>query len=383
MHKKKKSQSFSPVILRKPRDLVRLLLFVQGGGICEFDGCNRYLMEHHVTLTEGNFAQMAHIVAFRKAGPRGETGARPEDINNVSNLMLLCPTCHKLIDDHPKVYTRQILEAYKKAHEDRIKHVTSLGADRKTAVIVFTALIGGQTVSVPFNQIVEATAPQYPNTKHPMTIDLTSIPVSDKAFLSTACKTIKARVKELFTPEGEVMRTGHVSVFALGPIPLLVYLGHQLTNKVSNEIYQRHRDVETWKWKTAGKPAQYLVRRVKKGRQGVSIILSLSGKISLRDLPKEIRESTAVYEITLRGQLPNPTFLNLKQDLDGFRIAYQNLMGQIIAEHGLIDKVNLFPAVPAPVAVLCGRELLPKVHPKLRVYDYDKSEGGFNFKLEV
>jgi SMODS-associated and fused to various effectors sensor domain len=51
--------------------------------------------------------------------------------------------------------------------------------------------------------------------------------------------------------------------------------------------------------------------------------------------------------------------------------------------HGLVEAINLFPAVPAPIAVLCGRELLPKVHPRLRVYDYNKNNGGFTFALEV
>lgn len=59
------------VPVRRLRDLTRMLLFVRAGGRCEFDGCSRYLIEHPVTLTEGNFAQVAHIVAFRIAGPRG------------------------------------------------------------------------------------------------------------------------------------------------------------------------------------------------------------------------------------------------------------------------------------------------------------------------
>jgi len=33
--------------------------------------------------------------------------------------------------------------------------------------------------------------------------------------------------------------------------------------------------------------------------------------------------------------------------------------------------------------VLCGRELLPKVHPQLRVFDFNKETGGFTFQLTV
>ena len=113
------------------------------------------------------------------------------------------------------------------------------------------------------------------------------------------------------------------------------------------------------------------------------MILSLSGKIRLRDLPDETKRLSTIYEITLRDKVPRPTFLRMEQDLDGFRIAYQELIAQIIQHHGFVDSVDLFPAVPAPIAVLCGRKLLSKVHPKLRVFDYDRYKKRFNFKLEV
>ena len=96
-------------VSRGIRDLMRLLLFVRAGGRCEFDGCNEYLLAHPLTLTPGNFAQMAHIVAFREQGPRGKSPLRSAYINDVGNLMLLCAQCHKLIDDHPDQYTVAIL----------------------------------------------------------------------------------------------------------------------------------------------------------------------------------------------------------------------------------------------------------------------------------
>lgn len=112
-------------------------------------------------------------------------------------------------------------------------------------------------------------------------------------------------------------------------------------------------------------------------------MLSLSGKIRLQDLPEEARRSSAIYEITLDGMTPQPTFLRQKQDLDAFRAVYQEAIATILQTHGALDTIDLFPAVPAPIAVLCGRELLPKVHPKLRVFDNDRDAGGFTFKLEV
>jgi hypothetical protein len=68
----KRSRTTSVVTLsRAPKADTRVLLFTLAGGRCEFDKCNRYLLAHHVTHREGNFADMAHIVAFRPQGPRG------------------------------------------------------------------------------------------------------------------------------------------------------------------------------------------------------------------------------------------------------------------------------------------------------------------------
>jgi hypothetical protein len=34
-------------------------------------------------------------------------------------------------------------------------------------------------------------------------------------------------------------------------------------------------------------------------------------------------------------------------------------------------------------AVACGHDVLPKVHPSLVIYDYDKTSGGFVERLRI
>ena len=62
---------------------------------------------------------------------------------------------------------------------------------------------------------------------------------------------------------------------------------------------------------------------------------------------------------------------------------YQLAIGEIVKNHAGLVSVHLFPAVPAPIAVLCGREILPKVHPELRIYDNNKRHGGFTYQLTI
>ena len=173
---RRSSRTPSPV--KKPSRSIaaaaKILLAARSGGRCEFAGCNDYLFEHLLTLKDGNFSQHAHIVAFSEEGPRGRQRARPRNINSVDNLMLLCPQCHKLIDDNPDDYPRSVLEKYKQDHEERVRLVTGLGPDMRTSVVQLKATIGGSAVDIPAAHIYEAVAPRYPTDKKGHIIDLTA-----------------------------------------------------------------------------------------------------------------------------------------------------------------------------------------------------------------
>ena len=365
--------------------LTKLILFVRAGGRCEFDGHNKYLLEHPLTMTDINLAEAAHIVAFKEGGPRGDTHPRPDDIHNVENLMLLCHDCHKLIDDHPEQYSVATLKEYKQKHEERVHYVTGLSKHLKTTIVQLKAKINDQMVDIPVSHVIEAVAPRYPTDKRGFVIDLTSIQGNDSSYYKTASQTIKSRLELLFSPTMDVEQTKHISLFALGPIPILAYLGSRLSNKVPVDFYQRHRDAKNWIWKTEGKPAEYEFQLIRKGTdtKSVALLLSLSGKVHREYLPDEIGEEFCLYEITLTGQQPNTDFLKQRQDLQNFESIYRLSLAQIMAEHGRLDSLHLFPAIPAPIAVVCGYELLPKVYPTVIIYDYDKSAGGFIYSIRI
>jgi hypothetical protein len=385
--KPKPTRTVTPPVQRARRvpSLTRLILFVSAGGRCEFDGCNKYLLEHPVTLTEGNFAEMAHIVAFRVGGPRGRSEARPSDVHRAENLMLLCAPCHKHIDGHPELYSVTALRAFKQKHERHIHHMTSLRPEHRTSVLIVAANIGEQSPFIPFDQVIEALAPLYPVSRPGKIIDLTSIPIHDTASLETAREAIRRGLAQLYDTGGEVQNVKHLSILALGPIPLLVDLGARLSNKITTDLFQRHRDTENWTWKRSGPSVAYTSGIVRKGTDAshTALMVSLSGKIRVDDLPAAIDETFTVYELTLKDATPNAAFLRTRANLETFRTAYQALLGAILENQGVVKELHFFPAVPAPVAILCGRELMPKVHPSLLVYDFDKQKGGFTFQLKV
>ena len=366
--------------------MIRLLLYVRAGGRCEFDGCNTYLLEHHLTNADGNFAEMAHIWAFSPMGPRGMDESRSDQVHALDNLMLLCPVCHKLIDDRPDEYTVAMLREHKKAHEDRVFQLTDTKPDRHTVALVCRGKVAGQTVTVSVPEMQAAAAPRYVLKRDVVDIDLTAYlePNSEEEW-SLPARAIDNELASLYSRRYEAGPINHVSVFALAPIPLLMHLGSRLSNKVPTSLFQRHRDTDDWNWKASNDAVAYHSTIVREGTdpKAVAFVVSLSGRISVSDLPAEVDDRFTVYDLSLSAREPESGFLNTEASLRAYRGEFRRLIRQVTARHSGLEMIHLFPAVPAPVAVAMGMDLFPKRDPALRIYDFRKDAGGFVRTMEI
>ena len=296
-----KSSEKSPIEKpsRTPSPRTTLFLLVRAGGRCEFDGCNEYLLENLLTSTAGNFGEQAHIFAFKEKGPRGSEEGRPmvAAINAVGNLMLLCKRCHKEIDViAPEKYPVEVLREFKREHESRIRSLTGISKNRTTIPIVLKGQIAGRLCGVSDEEMQSAAAPSYPVLREKVEVDLTAIPdSSDESFWKTGMGLIDAKLSRLETclPKvGDVLR---ISVFGIGPIPLLVYLGSQLSDKLDIDLYQLHRNPKSWTWKEGEGDALFVTKRIREGEDGGDVIflINLSGKNVVEDLPTKIAAKPA------------------------------------------------------------------------------------------
>ena len=77
---------------------VRYALWGKAGGRCQYRGCNKPLWKDPLTQREFNNAYLAHIVADTPGGPRGDQVLSPQLAAELSNVMLLCDSHHRLID---------------------------------------------------------------------------------------------------------------------------------------------------------------------------------------------------------------------------------------------------------------------------------------------
>lgn len=63
-----------------------------------------------------------HIISSAKGGPRYDPSFPTSEIDELSNLMLLCRIHHKLVDDQAETYTADLLRSMKANHEKWVEH---------------------------------------------------------------------------------------------------------------------------------------------------------------------------------------------------------------------------------------------------------------------
>ena len=371
--------------LKIPDD-IKLRLWVFSGGRCEFPGCNKPVWRDGLTLKSDNFAHMAHIVAASPDGPRGSEILSPKLVIDFENLMLVCLDHSKLIDGkHKSDYTIDFLHEYKKRHENRIQMQTAVAPDMSTTVVRFVANIRERKMEISPSQAYGAISPRFPADEKGVVIDFSNRPGSGaKSHWSSLAKDIKTQVNQALAPGNDHRRIDHLSVFAVAPIPLLIYLGNQIGGATPVEIYQKHRDTDDWNWRSEPKrdPFKYLVKRSRHNQPGtkIALILSLSGQVQ-RDEVEKVMTDAPLYEITIPK--PDRNYLQHRSKLAKFSETYRKLLTEIRQRHGSECEIHLFPAVPVSVAVTCGKELLPKADPRVHVYDFDNERGGFVQTLTI
>ena len=89
-------------------DKTRKILWAKSGNRCAF--CRQKLVVDETELDiESVTGEECHICAKSSDGPRYEITLNEYEINNIDNLILLCSSHHKLVDDQVETYTKSIL----------------------------------------------------------------------------------------------------------------------------------------------------------------------------------------------------------------------------------------------------------------------------------
>jgi SMODS-associated and fused to various effectors sensor domain len=372
----------------------RIKLWVRAGGRCEF--CNAYLLEDELPMLTLNLGELAHNVGRKRsaASPRG-LGELPVDQRNLAeNLLLLCAKHHKVIDDKVShgEFTVEELRRIKSRHEDRIRYLTELIESDQTVIVRAIGDVRGAFIELNEQSVwaaVFAHARRYPFFSlgyrgDGVEIDLRQIPgEGTSGYWQEAEGRITAVVHGPLRAGIERNEIKHLSVFGLARIPLLALLGYHLDDKIPVDLYQKHRDSgESWSWDASAETVSFETDCLQEGdAERVVLVLSLSGTITLEELPPAITAGATIYTIRPIGVAPNRNILRSHASVDTFTQSYHAFLSELERDHPTVRVLPVFPSVPVSAAISLGRGLMRDSHPTLQIYDRDRE--GYTLALEI
>jgi len=103
---------------RKYPQLDLKILYGKAAARCAFPTCRKFLiLEATSSGRAKQLGKIAHIVAHSPAGPRADAEYPQDKLDTYANWVLLCPTCHDIVDTQPENYPPETLFKIKQEHE--------------------------------------------------------------------------------------------------------------------------------------------------------------------------------------------------------------------------------------------------------------------------
>ena len=367
---------------------IKLKLWLMSSGRCQYQGCNEILWQDALTLAKLNKAHIAHIHGVEPTAARHDSTMNATQVNDFSNLMLACQTHHRLIDhegkDDPE-HSAPALRAMKKAHEDRIRLVTSFKEDSKSEVLRYGKAIGEGQPVITMGEVYQAMKPRYRESENGVSICLLNqmARAYDDAFWSSEAAHLRQCLNQQLRERIRLGQVTHLSVFAIAPQPLLILLGHLISGMVPTEVHHRIKRTETWGW-LPGSIANFdfIIKRPDRFDGPPALVLSLSGSIESARITRCFDgQPPSIWEITI----PNPStdFLLHRHQLDRFCVVIRELLDEIKIRHGHNSELHVFPAAPVSINVELGRQHKDTADLPMALYNEDPADRRFKRTLAI
>ncbi|WP_197410635.1 SAVED domain-containing protein [Arthrobacter sp. EPSL27] len=316
------------------------------------------------------------------------------------NLFLLCHSCHKKIDSkqHRDSYTVEFLAYKKKEHEERVRQVTDFATLRPATVLRLVASVRGTYSPVSGAQISEALRHEGLTGMGEDTRNgYFEIPLPDPESAvwswARAEELINKTVARVFEAIG-AEDTSVLSVFAIAPVPVLIYLGSRLDDKTETVLHRRRREdaVDTWAWPPAGAMATHPafvveempmpgVASVADAVEGVVVLVSVSARVNPERIPNALA-GMPVWELRPETPAPGPDLIGSRAALSAFAESWRGALSLLEATYPNASKVHLIAAVPNTAAVAMGRHHMRVAQPDLVLYQRN-SDGSYEPVMEV
>ena len=350
----------------------RYELWASAGGHCEFPGCPKQVGRDFLTKARAYVGEVAHIVADSRKGPRGSEDSKALAADP-SNLMLLCFDCHKRIDADPETYAKAVLLEMKARHEKWVETVYGLNTAQVTTPVLLRVPVNRH---MPHFSVQDARVAVLKNSSYRCVpadgyIEVDERRLSLRDHQADFWNHLQRELpRQLDAQLGQLTTTGelssHLSVFAFGPMPLLILAGYILGNKRPTTVYQWSRNSESWLWDRPNATSEIRASwTAVPSAATVAVALSISATVDRAAVEAAV-PAVPIVEFSVAS-----VGLSVVTCEDDVLYLRKKLTELVAALHEAgVTRIELFPATPLSVCVEFGRLLLPKAHPTVRIWDY-------------
>ena len=364
-----KKQSIKSKRGPEPSTQTKYLLIARAAGRCQF--CNKELLYDKFTLIDDNNSNLAHIVASSPDGPRGDEKRSFELSNKIENLMLMCLDHHHLIDSNEDLFTEDLLLEMKENHEKAVRTLAESITVEETQLVLFKAAIKNKVrVNITRQEAVRALEfKKRPKDAMGIVIEPKTIEgYHSSEYWRNQIETIDYEIMSKIMGELKYYPNLTFSVFPLAPIPLIAYFGYKLGDKLPVDIYQKHREPNSWAWQSDDNNSfNTELLRIKDGNK-IAMILSLTN-IIVKERVLPVYDADLIIHISAKNT--GDDCIKTEKNLVDFWKAYQQANDMIKREMPDVKEIAVFPAVPVSAAFEMGRRYMTGVYPKLRLFDDD------------
>ena len=357
---------------RVTRKITQHLLWARAAGHCEI--CGRDVTRDLVMGNALNAAQIAHIKADGKLGPRYNPSQSEEDRNSIDNLMLLCHTCHKLIDDHPEEHTVEKLQQRKKQYESSVKNAIDSLRPRTVNIVILTAPLGGANVEISKQDCHEALSNYGLTVKNPEPFNIALQDGADD--LRKEMEYVSKRLT-LYEETVRDSSNGYTAIFAIAPQPILIGMGLALGDDDAIRVFQRNREGTGWLWNDKADPNHFVFDGTGSSTsdaEDAALMLSISGEINEESIPT-ILSDPLIPRFRLRASRQGLTSISREDDWFAFKEQATLASFKIHESCPNVKRVHVFPAMPTSANIAFGMAWNTRLIPELVVYE--KTNGKF------
>lgn len=371
-------------------------VWARAGGICSRPGCMTVLYRDLLRSKSSHFGEIAHNVSALPGGERGDPKRSKDLSKDPDNLILLCPTHHKLVDKPGAAadYPEEMLREWKVLHETAIRNAGGLCSGTLAHALVFQAPIGKQIVAIdprtiPFAMLQRQLVLE--RNESVARLELSIYPAKTPAYWTDLIGRVRAKVAHVQSAFGETNKP--LALFALADIPALMALGFALGHAAQVSTFQfdpvPNGGAGDWRFPKPDAPARaYRVNVPETLQPPIALVFSLSGVIERSRVENALRAATrgdpqpgTIIEITVDD--PSLDFVRGPADIDEFARALRKCWGRLERHLPKSTPIHVFPAIPASLAVTFGRFVKPKVSFPFRIYDAEGPNAPFSFAVEL